>query len=173
MARSTAGSPDCSGTCRCGATAGVSAIAASRRSPTSPGSIEEMRSRRRPSRRPAARTRSARSAPEPGSRKVPMLMPVSTSSGWPSSMRRRPSARIRAIGRLSARPRVVGMMQKAQRESQPFCTFRNARVRPGAAGASSAQAVVRPPPSRSTISAAARSAEPGSVVTAGPANWAG
>ena len=79
---------------------------------------------------------------------------------------------MRAIGRLSARPRVVGMMQKAHSESQPFCTFRKARVRPGARGASSAQAVVRPPPSSSTISAAARSAEPGRVVTPGPPNWA-
>ena len=41
-------SPDCSGTCRCGATTGVSETAASRRRPRSPGSIEEMRRRAQP-----------------------------------------------------------------------------------------------------------------------------
>src|SRR5680860_842843 len=59
-----------------------------------------------------------------------MLMPLSTSSGCPSARRRPASASTRSSGRLSAPPRVVGMMQNAHRESQPFWTFRNARVRP-------------------------------------------
>ena len=100
-----------------------------------------------------------------------MLIPVSTSSGWPSPSRRRASASTRSSGRLSAAPRVVGMMQNAQRESHPFCTFRKARVRPGARGASSAQAPGRPPPRmlhdllRGAVGGA------GHVVTDGPANW--
>ena len=68
MARRMPASPDCSGMCRWGATTGVSEMAASSRSSTVPGSIEEIRRRASPSIAPTARTRSARAAPVAGSR---------------------------------------------------------------------------------------------------------
>src|SRR3954462_13657831 len=56
-------------------------------------------------------------------------MPVSTTSRWPWSTRRRISASTAAARRLRDAPRTIGMTQKLQEKEQPSWIFTNARTR--------------------------------------------
>ena len=88
----------------------------------------------------------------------------------------RPAAGGRRASTPLQRPalgRAAGGGDDAERAARvaPVLHLQEGPRAPGARGASSAQAPGRPPPRMSTISCAARSAEPGRVVTDGPANW--
>ncbi len=128
---------------------------------TSPGSIDEIRRRRRPSSAPISRTRSARSPCPAGSRHVPMLMPVRTSSRMPLVQ---PPPRV-AQDR-GARPALGGAAgagddaERAALVAAVLHLHEGPRAAAAAARRRGRRAARRSRPRRATISAATRSAEP-------------